>query len=313
MKRLLTNVLLFHKDSEILKLLFNNIDYYKKASQIIYSEYKDYYEELIEKRNKINYMSLSETLNIVKDFLMKINPEYPILLEKLMNNGVINLYDINDEYRFKEYGDEAYYARNDGKHTINIPLYHDINDAFTIVHEFMHYIVCLNGVSVDGFLLTEAISISHEMLFYDYLKQNKLYEEYLSSPIALRLLSIKDKSNAMLNVIKKYESERSKSFMLTTLEESSEDASKNFHDLSAKIIYLTGETLAIQIYHYYKLGLITIEDLQELIILINNNEHLESLNLIFKSIPTTEDIRESIIYIRNELLKNCEKTIKLQK
>ncbi|UKI57513.1 MAG: hypothetical protein L6V81_09390 [Clostridium sp.] len=81
-----------------------------------------------------------------------------------------------------------------------------------------------------------------------------------------------------------------------------------------KIIYLTGETLAIQIYHYYKLGLITIEDLQELIRLINNNEHLESLNLIFKSIPTTEDIRESIIYIRNELLKKIvKKTIKLQK
>lgn len=215
--------------------------------------------------------------------------------------------------KFKEYGDEAYYARHDGNHTINIPLYHDINDAFTIVHEFMHYIVCLNGVSVDGFLLTEAISISHEMLFYDYLKQNKLYEEYLSSPIVLRLLSIKDKSNAMLNVIKEYESERSKSFMLTTLDEDSEDASKNFYDLSAKIIYLTGETLAIQIYHYYKLGLITIEDLQELIRLINNNEHLESLNLIFKSIPTTEDIRESITYIRNELLKKCEKTIKLQK
>lgn len=313
MKRLLTNVFLFHKDSEILKLLFNNIDYYKKVSQIIYSEYKDYYEELIEKRNKISYMSLSEILNIVKDFLMNINPEYPILLEKLMNNGVINLYDIDDEKKLKEYGDEAYYARHDGKHTINIPLYHDINDAFTIVHEFMHYIVCLNGVSVDGFLLTEAISISHEMLFYDYLKQNKLYEEYLSSPIALRLLSIKDISNAMLNVIEEYESERSKSFMLTTLEESSDEASKNFHDLSAIIIYLTGETLAIQIYHYHKLGLITIEDLQELIRLINNNEHLESLNLIFKSIPTTEDIRESIIYIRNELLKNCEKTIKLQK
>ena len=66
-------------------------------------------------------------------------------------------------------------------------------------------------------------------------------------------------------------------------------------------------------YYYYKLGLITIEDLQELIRLINNNEHLESLNLIFKSIPTTEDIRESIIYIRNELLKKCEKAIKLQK
>lgn len=313
MKRLLTNVLLFHKDSEILKLLFNNIDYYKNVSRIIYSECKDYQDELVEKRNKINYMSLSETLNIVKDFLMKINPEYPILLEELMNNGVVNIYDITDEKKLKEYGDEAYYAIHNGNHTINIPLYHDINDTFIIVHEFMHYIVYLNGVSVDGFLFTEAISISHEMLFYDYLKQNKLYEEYLSSPIALRLLSIKDKSNAMLNVIKEYESERSKSFMLTTLEESSEKASKNFYDLSAIIIYLTGETLAIQIYYYYKLGLITIEDLQELIRLINNNEHLESLNLIFKSIPTTEDIRESIIYIRNELLKKCEKTIKLQK
>lgn len=154
MKRLLTNVLLFHKDSEILKLLFNNIDYYKSVSRIIYSECKDYQDELVEKRNKINYMSLSETLNIVKDFLMKINPEYPILLEELMNNGVVNIYDITDEKKLKEYGDEAYYAIHNGNHTINIPLYHDINDAFIIVHEFMHYIVYLNGVSVDGFLFT---------------------------------------------------------------------------------------------------------------------------------------------------------------
>jgi hypothetical protein len=101
MKRLLTNVLLFHKDSEILKLLFNNIDYYKNVSRIIYSECKDYYEELIEKRNKINYMSLNETLNIVNGFLMKINPEYPILLEELINNGVVNIYDITDEKSLK--------------------------------------------------------------------------------------------------------------------------------------------------------------------------------------------------------------------
>ena len=53
MKRLLTNVLLFHKDSEILKLLFNNIDYYKNVSRIIYSECKDYQDELVEKRNKL--------------------------------------------------------------------------------------------------------------------------------------------------------------------------------------------------------------------------------------------------------------------
>ena len=60
MKRLLTNVLLFHKDSEILKLLFNNIDYYKNVSRIIYNECKDYQDELVEKRNKINYMSINE-------------------------------------------------------------------------------------------------------------------------------------------------------------------------------------------------------------------------------------------------------------
>lgn len=30
----ITNVLLFHKDSEILKLLFNNIDYYKKHHKL---------------------------------------------------------------------------------------------------------------------------------------------------------------------------------------------------------------------------------------------------------------------------------------
>ncbi len=46
-------------------------------------------------------MSLSETLKIVKDFLKDINPVYPILLEELMNNGVVNIYDITDEKKLK--------------------------------------------------------------------------------------------------------------------------------------------------------------------------------------------------------------------
>ena len=35
---------------------FNNIDYYKNVSRIIYSECKDYQDELVEKRNKINIL-----------------------------------------------------------------------------------------------------------------------------------------------------------------------------------------------------------------------------------------------------------------
>lgn len=313
MKRLLTNVLLFHKDSEIVKTLLNNIDYFKRTSIVIVEECKQYHNEITLKRNKTNYVSLEETLKIVKDFLRTINSTYPEILDELISKGIVNLYDIDDEESTKKYGKDAYYSRNNGKHTINVPLLHDIEDTVNIVHEFIHYTNCLNGLSVDGLLLTEAISISYEMLLYEYLKQNEIYEEDMCSPVALRLLSIESKSKAILNVINEYERERSKSFKLTTLSENEKEAHKNFHDLSAKIIYLIGETLAIHIYHNYKNGITTINELNDLNTHVNNNEHLESLNFVLKSIPDSEEIRESIIYIREELLKNREKIIKLQK
>lgn len=313
MKRLLTNVLLFHKDSEIVKILLNNINYFKRISTVIVEECNQYHNELTLKRNKTNYISLDETLKIVKDFLRTIDSAYPEILDKLLSNGIVNLYDIDDEESTKKYGKDAYYSRNNGNHTINVPIGHNIEDVFTIVHEFIHYTNCLNGLSVDGLLLTEAISISHEMLLYEYLKQNKMYEEDICSPIVLRLLSIESKSKAILNVINEYERERSKSFKLTTLSENEKEARKNFHDLSAKTIYLIGETLAIHIYHNYRNGITTISELNDLNTHVNNNEHLESLNFVLKSFPDSEEIRESIIYMRKELLKNREKTIKLQK
>ena len=55
MKRLLTNVLLFHKDSEIVKILLNNINYFKRISTVIVEECNQYHNELTLKRKLIIY------------------------------------------------------------------------------------------------------------------------------------------------------------------------------------------------------------------------------------------------------------------
>ena len=51
------------------KISENNINYFKRISTVIVEECNQYHNELTLKRNKTNYISLDETLKIVKNFL----------------------------------------------------------------------------------------------------------------------------------------------------------------------------------------------------------------------------------------------------
>lgn len=304
----IANILIYHNESEILKLLLNNIDYFKTISESIIKECRPYHNEITLKRNKVNYISYEETIKITKDFLKSIDSYYPHSLEKLIEDGTINLYDKDDEDSIKKYGDGAYYGRTKGKHNINIPMEHNIEDMYALVHEFIHYTNCLNGCSIDGFMLTEYISITFEMLLYDYLKEHNLYKEDRIAPVVLRLLSIESKSESILKTIEEYNNERNRSFNLINLKENNRKSDKDFEDLSKKIIYLIGETLAIYTYHNYKKGIVSIEEIDELNMRVNNNENLDSLNLIMKDIPNSNEIESSIKYFKDEVLES-EKAI----
>ncbi len=297
----LANILMFHRDSEIIKLLMKEQDYFESISETIIKETNKNHKETEDRRKKVNYISYKDTLDIVKSFLGSINSRYPRLLEGLIRNGVINIYDLDDKESVKEFGKEPYFQISKGKITINIPMEHNIEDMFSIVHEFMHYVTCYRGCSVDGIILTENVSITYEMLLYDYLKEKELFEEDRFAPIATRLLSIEEKSRTILESFENFEISRKKSFKLRDIKEDSIKAERDFEDISKQFIYLFCETLAIHNYHNYKDGIITTKNLEEMCRRLNNNENLESLNFILSTEkPSAEEIASSINFLENE-------------
>lgn len=297
----LANILMFHRDSEIIKLLMKEQDYFESISETIIKETNKNHKETEDRRKKVNYISYKDTLDIVKSFLGSINSRYPRLLEGLIRNGVINIYDLDDKESVKEFGKEPYFQISKGKITINIPMEHNIEDMFSIVHEFMHYVTCYRGCSVDGIILTENVSITYEMLLYDYLKEKELFEEDRFAPIATRLLSIEEKSRTILESFENFEISRKKSFKLRDIKEDSIKAERDFEDISKQFIYLFCETLAIHNYHNYKDGIITTKNLEEMCRRLNNNENLESLNFILSTEkPSAEEIGSSINFLENE-------------
>lgn len=297
----LANILMFHRDSEIIKLLMKEQDYFESISETIIKETNKNHKETEDRRKKVNYISYKDTLDIVKSFLGSINSRYPRLLEGLIRNGVINIYDLDDKESVKEFGKEPYFQISKGKITINIPMEHNIEDMFSIVHEFMHYVTCYRGCSVDGIILTENVSITYEMLLYDYLKEKELFEEDRFAPIATRLLSIEEKSRTILESFENFEISRKKSFKLRDIKEDFIKAERDFEDISKQFIYLFCETLAIHNYHNYKDGIITSKNIEEMCRRLNNNENLESLNFILSTEkPSAEEIASSINFLENE-------------
>ncbi len=304
----LTNILIFYRNSEIMKLLMKEQEYFESIIETIIKETNKNHNETKDKIKKVNYVSYKDTLDIVKKFLGRINIRYPKLLEELIRNGIVNIYDIDNKESVKEFGNEPYFQIFKGKTTINIPMEHNIEDMFSIVHEFMHYVTCYKGCSVDGFILTENVSITYEMLLYDYLKEKELFEEDRFAPIATRLLSIEKKSRTILEIFKKYEISRKESFELRDTEEDSAKATRDFEDISKQFIYLFCETLAIHNYHNYKVGIISTKNLEEMCRRLNNNENLESLNFILPTEkPSVEEISSSISFLENEPNKSNER------
>lgn len=296
-----TNILIFHRDSEIIKLLMKEQNYFESIFEAIIKETNKNHKETEDKRKKVNYISYKDSLDIAKKFLGNINSRYPRLLEGLIRNGVVNIYDLDNKDFTKEFGKDPYFQISKGKITINIPMEHNIEDVFSIVHEFMHYVTCYRGCSVDGFILTESVSITYEILLYDYLKEKGLFEEDRFAPIATRLLSIEEKSRVMLELFENYEISRKKSFELSDTKEDSTKAERDFEDISKQFVYLFCETLAIHNYHNYKEGIITTKNLEEMCRRLNNNENLESLNFILPTEkPSVERIVSSIDFLENE-------------
>lgn len=119
-----------------------------------------------------NHVSYLEILKQTLKFMKSINYDYYILLKNAYKTKEINI-----NFRKKE---GAYCEYRNNKKFINWPINYNIDDSFSLTHEFSHYLNLIENVNLTRSYFTEAFSFLFEFLLYDYLEiNNYANKEYL--------------------------------------------------------------------------------------------------------------------------------------
>lgn len=132
-----------------------------------------YYPDILEIDDTFqNRVSYFEILKQVLKFMKSINLEYYISLK-----NAYKIKQINIDLEKKE---EAYCEYRKNTKFINWPINYNIDDSFSLIHEFLHYLNLDKNVILTRQYFTETFSFLFEMLLYDYLDYNNYHnKEYL--------------------------------------------------------------------------------------------------------------------------------------
>ncbi len=131
------------------------------------------------------YFTKEDTLKYVVEFLHEIDPFMVNKFEEAVANEIIHLTDKKTLNELEENEGNYYYFHNiagvvNDNYFTNIVINNTIADAFTIVHEFMHYcnLSKIDKMSYAWTLFTEGYSHFFETLFLQFcMEKEELKEE----------------------------------------------------------------------------------------------------------------------------------------
>ena len=169
------------RDTEIDSL--DDIKFVKTLNDIILSE------KIINFHYKYNHkVSLKESNKLVEEFMNSISNEYLEYYRKRKDENIfVYDYDLLEDYPYSSYDNIS------DKRIIYIPIYNNIEDSYSIVHELIHDMnLDLTGENIARYMFTESLSILGEMLFEDFLK-NKHIVQY-KNPTNYSLYSVNKKA-----------------------------------------------------------------------------------------------------------------------
>lgn len=156
-------------------------------------------EQVYKCKNKI---SLEHSIEICKKFLNSINPKYVIVFDSLINNNIFQFIKTDDIYQ----NSSADFT--DEEAIIKVYLLGNINDVFTIIHEFMHYTNSRYELATEvTSYYTGAFSNFIELLMTDYIIEN--YPKYKKDALKIKrsiFVSIYEKNietKVVIELIKK--------------------------------------------------------------------------------------------------------------
>ncbi len=136
-------------------------------------------------KKPIEYFTLIESLDLVDKYLTEKLPMYKDDFNRAMSSGTLNIVDPDDE---KATDLESYAGIDEQEHhVVNVVLSHDANDPNTIIHEFLHDMNSKEKEKGSRRYISEAISIYFELDMNNFMLEQGVSREDISSLLMYRL------------------------------------------------------------------------------------------------------------------------------
>lgn len=158
---------------------FNNVD---QLFGDIFDEVRMYEEQFSGINGQLSKISKGKTIEIVKKILVSIDPSLEwlnIYSNMIKKNRIIYINELSDNERKKlrnKYGlneirlsDNSFIATKEDGNYLLLDYKGNIKDVINTLHEFIHYVMFLNGNFDISFMFEEFLSIFYELYAIDYL------------------------------------------------------------------------------------------------------------------------------------------------
>ncbi len=140
--------------------LYRSIDFLRYVTKIFFSKAD---KSLYPAEGDFSYFPIEKSLEIVREFLTFVNPEYLQIFEKDLKSGLIEFYSKSENK-----GNHFFADLETGKVKVIVTLEENVQDGETIIHEFFHKLNFI-GINETRHVFTEAISIYFEFLYHNFL------------------------------------------------------------------------------------------------------------------------------------------------
>ena len=290
----------------------NSIDdlYFKKRiNDIVFNNCNYRFDLKYHKKYSFNQVD-----NMVGNFLMEINYDYYHYYQLRKNDGTI-VFDDKKKY----YTAYSYYDFKNNKRKIYIPIYHTLDDAFSIIHELNHdKNIDELGENSTRMIFTESLSILIELLFEDYLKKDKiidykvcnnntldainyksLYIDFVFKLMELYINKYNINYNDFLNVINDYNNNQRKNLNQIVLEILEE----NYIDIDFEFRYILGILIATYLYKRIQNNKNNIQELFEMNDVIKEFNYLQVFEYLELEINGFELSNDSYKILENNYKK----------
>lgn len=291
------NTFVEYSEDDRIEFIRKNMPLLKEISAILYESVLD-----IDPREQeySEHYSVYDSIKIAREFIEFVNPKYLKAFDKFIVDGSFDIVSEPEDENDDGYVDSEMLEDDTIRNSIYIPLKHNLDDIYAIVHEFFHTTNIESFETLDRDLLTESVSIFYEFVLYDYLKDKNVNQSDNDASINFRLNQILDDCYC-LNYALDEIYDALDLMNLDYKEHSTKEIDDYYEDVMSDVNYFVSSLIAIIKYYEYKKGYLGIDQFERYNESLKREDGLHSLNYIFIKSISENDIKEACEFIKAEL------------